>query len=362
MRFSYIFGIRFWDWIKLLSSCQLRLSPSCLPRAGAITVLSLVNSAWGGLEDLCYGPIIEDVEINAHPLFVLGHQRSGTTHLHNLLMLDPEFAAPTLPQVFFPHWLLLGERVLARLLASRLGGIRGFDNVRLEFDSPQEEELALCALGAPSTYLSLLLPRQIHETSNFRYFRGRPGPEAARWKTIYVRFLNKLTYKYGRRLALKSPPHTARIRTLLEIYPDARFVHIARHPYRVFQSYRSFLIYLFKNFSWLQEPRLEGLDERIFRHYSAMYDAYFEDLALLAPNRFHSLRFEDLEKSPISEMEALYTKLELPGFPSVKPRIEDYVKNLSGYRKNVYPDLTAEEKSKIRAAWNRSFESWHYEF
>jgi hypothetical protein len=38
------------------------------------------------------------------------------------------------------------------------------------------------------------------------------------------------------------------------------------------------------------------------------------------------------------------------------------VKSLSGYRKNVYPDVTAEEKSKIRTAWNRNFESWHYEF
>ena len=39
-----------------------------------------------------------------------------------------------------------------------------------------------------------------------------------------------------RRLLLKSPVHTARIKILLQLYPDAQFVFIHRDPYTVFKS------------------------------------------------------------------------------------------------------------------------------
>ena len=33
-----------------------------------------------------------------------------------------------------------------------------------------------------------------------------------------------------KRIVLKSPAHTARVRVLLELFPKARFVHIIRDP------------------------------------------------------------------------------------------------------------------------------------
>ncbi|MCX6575058.1 MAG: sulfotransferase, partial [Candidatus Aminicenantes bacterium] len=164
---------------------------------------------------------------------------SGTTHLHNLLLLDPEFAAPTLLQVFFPHSFLLTERVFSRTLGSRLPKTRGFDNVELGLGTPQEEELALCSLGVPSTYMILLLPQRVDEYAKYLSLRELPSDGVERWKSIYVKYLRKLTFRFGRRLALKSSPNTARIQTLLELFPDARFVHISRHPYSLFQSYRT---------------------------------------------------------------------------------------------------------------------------
>ncbi len=37
------------------------------------------------------------------PLFILGHWRSGTTYLHNLIVRDDQSARPTLYQVLFPR-------------------------------------------------------------------------------------------------------------------------------------------------------------------------------------------------------------------------------------------------------------------
>ena len=65
-----------------------------------------------------FGRRIEAARVEA-PLFILGHYRSGTTHLHNLLALDPQFASPTFFQVLTPHTFLTNERFAAPL-ADRL--------------------------------------------------------------------------------------------------------------------------------------------------------------------------------------------------------------------------------------------------
>ncbi|WP_081773869.1 sulfotransferase [Ahrensia sp. 13_GOM-1096m] len=62
------------------------------------------------------------------------------------------------------------------------------------------------------------------------------------WKGRHTIFA-KLSLYAKRALLLKSPPHTARIKTILEILPNARLVHIHRTPYRVFLSQRHFFQY-----------------------------------------------------------------------------------------------------------------------
>ncbi len=81
-------------------------------------------------------------------------------------------------------------------------------------------------------------PRGRERYDRYLTFRGVPEADVARWKEALVLFLKKLTYKYDRPMLLKSPPHTARVRLLLELFPDARFLHIRRNPYTVFLSTR----------------------------------------------------------------------------------------------------------------------------
>ena len=49
----------------------------------------------------------EVIGIDPTPLFILGHWRSGTTHMHNLLGKDPNHTYPTLWQVIFPDSFLV---------------------------------------------------------------------------------------------------------------------------------------------------------------------------------------------------------------------------------------------------------------
>ena len=113
--------------------------------------------------------------------------------------------------------------------------------MELNFQVPQEDEFAPCLMSLRSLYLGISFPRREDDYARYLDFRGVPQHEVDEWKSAFTGFLKKLTFKYDRPLVLKSPPHTARIRMLLEMFPDARFVHIHRHPYPSIQVVPSLL-------------------------------------------------------------------------------------------------------------------------
>jgi len=58
-----------------------------------------------------------------------------------------------------------------------------------------------------------------------------------RWKTTYDYFLKKISYKNnGKPILLKSLVNTAKIKQILDLYPNAKFIHIHRNPYDVYFS------------------------------------------------------------------------------------------------------------------------------
>src|SRR6185503_9923340 len=164
------------------------------------------------------------------PLFVLGHWRSGTTHLHYLLGLDDRFAFPGLYQVHFPHTFLTTEQRLSGLVGFLLPRHRPYDNVRLDLQVPDEDEFAMCVLGFMTSYLAGVFPRRMEYYEQFLTLQNTPASAVDQWKSSLRLFLQKLTLKSGKPLIVKSPTHTGRIKLLLEMFPDARFVHIHRDP------------------------------------------------------------------------------------------------------------------------------------
>src|SRR5205823_6939054 len=135
---------------------------------------------------------------------------------------------------------------------------------------PHEDEFALLNMGLPSPYARLAFPNR-PQSENSLDFAGLPTNETRRWQRGLLHFVRQLTWRAGgKRLVLKSPPHTARVRLLVELFPDARFVHIVRDPRRVFPS----TVWLWKSLGdvhGLQRPRGERLEERVFRDLNRMY-------------------------------------------------------------------------------------------
>jgi omega-hydroxy-beta-dihydromenaquinone-9 sulfotransferase len=356
---NYLAGITTGDWLKLLRANGFAVDPAYWHRAAFITLASTLNSYFRKREHRQFHDAIAATEIQP-PIFILGHWRSGTTHLHNLLAQDPQFAFANTYQVVNPHTFLTTEAAHTQRFAWMLPKTRPMDAMTLNFQTPQEDEFAPCLMSLRSLYLGISFPRNEDQYSRYLTFDGTPRAEIDEWKSALRWFLKKLTLKYQRPLVLKSPPHTARIRLLLEMFPDARFVHIHRHPYQVFQSCRHYYDTA-TWFSYLQRPDLGEIDRRILARYTQLHDAFFAQRHLIPTGQFHEMSFEELERLPLGCIKDLYQKLGISDFESSQPQLKRYVDSLTGYRKNRFPELEPALREQIADEWQRSFTEWNYQ-
>jgi hypothetical protein len=173
-----------------------------------------------------------------------------------------------------------------------------------------------------------------------------------------MRFLQKLTYKYERPLILKSPAHTGRLGVLLDLFPDAKFVHIHRDPYTVFQS----SMHTWKKvkvFWGLQDVDVD--EERVLRDYVEVYDAFFAERHCLAEPNYCEVGFEDLERDPLTQIKRIYETLELPDFGHAEPALRTYLESIAGYSRNRFSPLAEETRQRVAGEWSRSFAEWGYE-
>lgn len=356
---NYLAGITAGDWWRLLRENGFGVDAVYWHRAAVITALSAVNAVHRWRERR-FDAAIAATPLAGPPLFVLGHWRSGTTHLHNLLAQDTtHFAYANTYQVINPHTFLTTEALNTRLFAGLLPATRPMDNVALSFESPQEDEFAPLLMTGMSPYLGVSFPRRDDAYAPYLSFRDAPPGDVETWARAFTWFLKKLTLKYGRRLVLKSPTHTARVRLLLRLFPDARFVHIHRHPYEVFQSFRHYYDTAMW-FTYLQRPDLEAIDDVIVRRYTALHDALFDDVPHIPAGQFHEVRYEELERDPLGVLRGTYDALGLGDFDVAEPGVREYLATLTGYEKNQFAPLDAASKARVAHEWRRSFERWGY--
>jgi hypothetical protein len=350
-------GITFGRWWQLLRDNRFGIAARGFPRALSITCHSMLNTCFAWYENLRYGAEVADVTV-LPPLFVLGHWRNGTTHLHNLFCIDDRFAFPNNYQVLCPSIFLSTEALGSRLMAWMLSRRRPMDNIEWTPRSPQEDEFAMCVCVLKSPYLGWVFTRRRHIYDRYLTFQDVPDQEIADWQRAFVFFLKKLTWRYRRPLVLKSPPHTARIKLLLDLFPQAKFVHIHRNPYAVFTSFR-WTMQVNLKFHCLQcEPA--DLDGWIIRQYERMYESFFAERQLIPSGNFHEIGFESLEKDPNGELRRAYEALALPKFCNVEPELDRYLASIAGYRKNRFAELPEDARRRIATSWRRCFDEWGY--
>ena len=273
-------------WSRLqqtLNAENNRVSLRYAPKLALLGLESAWQSHFARQVETKYRARIDAAVITA-PVFILGHYRSGTTFLHELMALDPRFASPTRFQAYQAASFLVTEPWFAR-----------FNDLFMLPRRVQEDEIALMNLSAKSPYLAWCFPDSSVDYSQYLTFRRASPADVATWKTALRWYLGALTVRYDKPILLKSPPHTARIRTILEVFPDARFVHIRRNPVDVYVS----TIKLLKDLDPVFRLRVRHQTDQsatVLETYREMYAAFFEDQALIPPGQFTEIAYEDLEQ------------------------------------------------------------------
>jgi hypothetical protein len=351
-------GCDFLAWMRLLFRNRFAVGLPYVYIAVVITFVSACHTVLRLIQETLFAASVRRTPIRESPLFILGHWRTGTTLLHELLILDKRYSFPTTYECLEPNHFLLTEKVLSRWLWFLMPSRRPMDNMAAGWDRPQEDEFALCMMGQPSPYLTIAFPNRPPQDQEALDLEGLSPLKRAAWKRAFLRLLRRITFRNPKRLVLKSPTHTCRIRTLLEVFPDARFVHIVRDPYVVFPSTVNLWKSLYRTHG-LQTPTFAGLEEHVFSTFTHMYEKLEEGKKLVEPSRFYELRYEDLIQNPIEEMRKLYEHLGLGGFEEVRAQLETYLAANKEYRTNKY-DLTPELRAEVTRRWGDVIRRYGY--
>ncbi len=347
------------DWLRMLSQNHFRIHPLRLVLAGGVTLCTPFNSVMGTLQDLIYGRRIHSTPIDEPPIFIVGHWRSGTTHLHELLVRDSRFAYPTTYECFAPKHFLLTSWCIPTLLGFLLPRKRPMDNMSAGFRHPQEDEFALMNLGCPTTYWRMAFPNEPPQNMELLDMQDVPADKLERWKHDMQWIVQALTFKKRKPLVLKSPPHTGRLAILNELFPGARFIHMTRDPETLFVSTRRLWPSL-DSAQGLQIPRNKQLDEFIFDCFARMYRGFESQRDQLEPHQICDVRYEDLVRDPIDQLQRIYDHLQLGAFENVRPDLEAYVGQQKDYQPNKHPELEPEIKDQLQRRWADYYQKYGY--
>lgn len=342
---------------RVLADNGFRVDPRRLDRLAFLHLAGIYNSLTAPFERRDNETAIRATAIEQPPILILGQWRSGTTHLHNLLGCHPDFHCPTLYQTLFPAHFAYSQRLGARCINYLVPATRPMDNVPLAVHTPHEDEFALAALCGISPYLRFLFPESSSSRTALDPRRLSPG-DLQIWKDTFLSYLRKLTFSSGRRLVLKSPPHTGRVETILGLLPGAKFIHITRNPYDVFLSSRK----LWRDgaaHSHLQRPGPETVDGIILSWHLELFDLFERDRGLIPTGSLVEIRYDDLCLDPWNCLERIFAELNLPGFDLFRPRCEAYLGSVHGYRGNALA-VDGATRRIVSTRWRRMFEAYGY--
>jgi hypothetical protein len=359
------FQLRVWHgmtapvWLGMLRRNRFRISPSRCYLVVLISVASVLNWCLAAVQSLLLGRKIDRTELRDDPIFILGHWRSGTTLVHELLTLDERHAFPSTYACLAPSHFLVSQTLLSPFLRFLIPARRSQDNVQIGLDRPQEDEWALCSLGLPSPYLAAAFPNHLPHDAGYGSLQGIGDDQLKRWKRVWRRFLQSVACRAPeKRLVLKSPLHTARIRVLLELFPKARFVHVVRDPRAIYPSTLRLWRRLAED-EGLQVLKSDRIESFVLENFVRMYRCFEQSRQEIRPDRICQIRYEDLVADPIRELRTIYEQLNLGGFEAIQPKLETYAAEMSTFATNRF-QTSAEESEKVHRIWGEFIGQFGY--
>jgi len=312
------------------------------------------------------------------PVFVVGHARSGTSLLHELLARDGERFSTFLTWELFLPAIVQKKLVrgLGRLDRAWLGGAvdrrikafedrafaRGREMHPMSLTRPEEDEFLFAASCASGVWV-LLFPywREL----DYLYYTDRMPPRRRRRLLRFYRgCVQRQLYLNGaEKIHLsKNPTFCGKVESLIEAFPDARFVVCMRTPYDTIPSLLKLVTRNWKA-SGCRPERME--DSRLVLAEQSFH-SYRHPLEVLARHpevRRAVVDYRALVEAPKRTVLEVYDRLGLPVSPAYEKALDaEEARSRSHRGEHVYSlGEFGLEPGEIRARLGDLFERYGWE-
>ncbi len=270
-------------------------------------------------------PDLKKVEMR-EPIFMVGHARSGTTLTHRLLCKDSErFSSFRLYELYFPSLIQkksiraigrFDEKWLRGFLMSR---VRVWDEWRygsgrhlhsMGLTEPEEDDILFYWSMAAGLWITKM---PYMGDLDFYHMDDWPERKRRKYNNFYRECVKRQLYLNGpNKIHLsKNPMYSGRVASLIEVFPDARFIVNVRNPYETIPSMLSLVRSSWKQLGWDEDRQRQCL--QILANQS--WHTYHHPLDTLAANphvRSAVVDYRDLMTDPAASIERLYHELDIP--------------------------------------------------
>jgi hypothetical protein len=272
----------------------------------------------------------------APPIFILGHQRSGTTLLHRLLSEDRTHARSLLfhemilPAISAQRAIAgvgaLDRRLTGGKLASWLHAVQErtfgpLDHIhRLRFDEIEEDEFVLWNIYASTMCINDAPLNTVHkDLEDLRDFHKWPIERQTKAFGWYRACLLKKIYRNPAPagaglpwIVSKNPHFSQKIPELLRVFPDAKLIYLIRNPLEAIASrldlIRGIWRHRFKEFHDMTAEQAEAILKDSLRTYLNAE----RDLDRVPERQRFVVRYEDLLKRIPETVRDIYRHFGLP--------------------------------------------------
>ncbi|MET0339781.1 MAG: sulfotransferase [Polyangiales bacterium] len=306
----------------------------------------------GALDRL--GERLDDVLFPAHhaqplgkPIFIVAAPRSGTTFLHRLMARDANFTAFSLIESFFPT--VSGHRVIdavkrandavggafskLRKAADKnyFGGWEGLHETGFNQDE-EDEALWALAFATPAIWLVLPFPEQF---DHLRFVDKLPDDKRAKLVAHYRDCVRRHLYADpGKTLLGKNVLLPGRFDIVTSALPDARFIHVLRHPYEAIPSTLSLFTVPWRWHSPelpLNGPEAHALAQLTIDYYRFLHEKARASEAA-GDRKFFSVTYTDLLADPVGKLIEIYDRFELTMTPELLAQLRKDVSQQRKYK------------------------------
>ncbi|HZQ46008.1 MAG TPA: sulfotransferase [Verrucomicrobiae bacterium] len=257
----------------------------------------------------------------AGPVFIIAPPRSGTTLVQTLLSLDEErFLHLKMYQTIFPavcfqrlfDTLVRLDRLSGRPFEKLIGWCEkkwfgGWDDLhKMRLNQPEEDDaLFLYAFQSEAIFMLFPFVRELWEAG---FPDALPAGERRKLMRYYRSCLQRHLYANGpaKTLLSKATQSSGTVESLLEEFPDARFITIIRHPYRSVASHVSLFVPV-----WQAHSPDIGKDGPVAKAYAGLAVAWYKHLFAfrrrVPPRQYYCIDYRDLVRNPRKTIESVYT-------------------------------------------------------